>query len=121
MKFVHRVLLFAALALVVVMPGVTPADAQRVPDSRADISLSFSPVVRRTAPSVVNVYAKRIVQTQGRRSPFGSDPFFRRFFGGELFGGRPRKRAQNSLGSGVIVDASGIIVTNNHVIKNGTE
>jgi Do/DeqQ family serine protease len=54
-------------------------------------------------------------------SPFGADPFFRRFFGDELFGGRPRQRAQNSLGSGVIVDSSGIVVTNNHVIQGGTE
>ena len=95
--------------------------AQQVPSTRGEIAMSFSPVVKETAPSVVNVYAKRIVQTQGRQAPFGADPFFRRFFGDELFGGRPRQRAQNSLGSGVIVDASGIVVTNNHVIKGGTE
>ena len=100
--------------------AVTPAAAQQVPSSRADIAMSFAPVVKETAPSVVNVYARRIVTSQGV-SPFGADPFFRRFFGDELFGGRPRQRAQNSLGSGVIVDSSGIVVTNNHVIQGGTE
>ncbi len=121
MQFVRHVLFYAAIALVPVMLALGPVGAQQVPASRGDIAMSFSPVVKTTAPSVVNVYAKRIVQTQGRRQPFGADPFFRRFFGDELFGGRPRRRAQNSLGSGVIVDASGIVVTNNHVIKNGTE
>jgi serine protease Do len=114
--------LYLAAMLMLVLPALVTgaAQAQQVPQSRAEISMSFAPVVRDTAPGVVNVYAKRIVTTQGR-SPFGADPFFRRFFGDELFGGRPRQRAQNSLGSGVIVDSSGIIVTNNHVIQDGTE
>ena len=119
----HRPNLFlqlAALLLLALTTLATGALAQQVPQSRAEISMSFAPVVRDTAPGVVNVYAKRVVTTQGR-SPFGADPFFRRFFGDELFGGRPRQRAQNSLGSGVIVDSSGIVVTNNHVIQDGTD
>ena len=113
--------LAVAFLILLAQPLVTgQAAAQQVPESREQISMSFAPVVRDTAPSVVNVYAKRIVQSQGR-VPFGADPFFRRFFGDELFGGRPRQRAQNSLGSGVIVDSSGIVVTNNHVIRGGTE
>ncbi len=117
-----RHLLVLAMMLLTFQIGlaVTPAAAQQVPSSRADIAMSFAPVVKETAPSVVNVYARRIVTSQGV-SPFGADPFFRRFFGDELFGGRPRQRAQNSLGSGVIVDSSGIVVTNNHVIQGGTE
>jgi Do/DeqQ family serine protease len=67
----------------------------------------------------VNVYAQRI--TQSRESRLNEDPFFRRFFGGDGSFGRPRERVQNSLGSGVIVDPSGFIVTNNHVIENGTD
>jgi S1-C subfamily serine protease len=75
--------------------------------------------VKRTAPAVVNVYAQRISVAQGNR--FFDDPFFRRFFGDDGSFGRPRERVQNSLGSGVIVDPSGLIVTNNHVIANGTD
>jgi serine protease Do len=85
-----------------------------VPASRAQISLSFAPIVRETAPAVVNIYARRVVRTAG--SPFFTDPFFRQFFGGALPEGPARQRVENSLGSGVIVDADGTVVTNHHVI-----
>ncbi|SNY93985.1 Do/DeqQ family serine protease [Cohaesibacter sp. ES.047] len=99
-----------------VQPVVQPV-SQRVPESRSEMQLSFSPVVKSATPAVVNVYATRKVQT---RSPFSGDPFFERFFGGRGFGA-PRERVQRSLGSGVIVDASGVIVTNHHVIDGATE
>jgi len=95
-----------------------PADAQKrtLPSSSAEISLSFAPLVKKASPAVVNIYTKRVVKT--RQSPFFNDPFFRQFFGDNLFNfGAPRDRVQNSLGSGVIVRRNGIIVTNNHVIK----
>ncbi len=88
-----------------------------VPDSRQQVQLSFAPVVKAAAPAVVNVYAARRVRTRGA---MGMDDFFRQFFGG----GRsfmPEERVENSLGSGVIVRADGIVVTNNHVIKGGEE
>lgn len=115
------VLLFAMLAgpLPGVMGTASPAlaDESEVPDSERQIRLSFAPLVRKVAPAVVNIYAKRVVREQAR-SPFSDDPFFRRFFGEDSpFGGR-RQRLENSLGSGVIVDGSGVIVTNHHVIKN---
>ncbi|MEO1161175.1 MAG: hypothetical protein AAFW74_12095, partial [Pseudomonadota bacterium] len=75
MQFVRHVLFYAAIVLMPVMLALGPVSAQQVPASRGDIAMSFSPVVKTTAPSVVNVYAKRIVQTQGRRRPFGADPF----------------------------------------------
>ncbi|HEX19487.1 MAG TPA: DegQ family serine endoprotease [Acidiferrobacteraceae bacterium] len=80
---------------------------------------NFVPVVKATSPAVVNISTTRIIKRGSRRgrSPF-NDPFFKEFFGDD-FSKRfqmPRKRRQSSLGSGVIVDASGYIVTNNHVI-----
>jgi serine protease Do len=99
---------------------VASASAQAVPESRAEIDLSFAPVVRRAAPAVVNVYAQRTVRQRGFL-PFGDDPLFRHFFGEDGMFGAPRERVQNSLGSGVIVDGGGFIVTNHHVIKGGTD
>jgi Do/DeqQ family serine protease len=97
------------------------AEQVKVPDSREEITLSFAPVVRRAAPAVVNIYAKRIVQ-QRALSPLFDDPFFKQFFGGG-FGnfGQKREQIQNSLGSGVIVDSSGLVVTNHHVIQGASE
>ncbi len=93
------------------------ATAQRraVPDSQ--VQLSFADVIKQVAPAVVNVYAERVLQT---RSPFSNDPFFEFFFGRD-FRGLPRRRVQNSLGSGVIVGGEGIIVTNNHVVEGGDQ
>ena len=87
-----------------------------VPESRAQVQLSFAPVVKAAAPSVVNVYGARVEKT--RRSP-AMDEFFRRFFGDAP--NAPRDRVQKSLGSGVIVDGSGLVITNHHVIAEMTE
>lgn len=96
-------------------------DSRKVPDSATEVRLSFAPVVKQVAPAVVNVYASRAV-AQRPASPFFDDPLFRRFFGDEFGPGpAPRARMESSLGSGVIVDRAGIIVTNHHVIANATE
>lgn len=76
--------------------------ARAVPNSRGEMQLSFAAVAARAGPAVVNVYAQRVVRAMSR------DPFFGRF---------SAPRIEQSLGSGVIVRADGIIVTNNHVIE----
>ncbi len=76
--------------------------ARAAPTSRGEVQLSFAPVAARAGPAVVNVYAQRTVRGIAR------DPFFGRF---------SQPRVEQSLGSGVIVRADGIIVTNNHVIE----
>ena len=98
----------------------TRAEETRAPQSREQIRLSFAPVVGRAAPAVVNIYSRRIVQSRGS-SPLFDDPLFRRFFGGDGSPGMQRQRVQNSLGSGVLVDPRGLIVTNHHVIAGADE
>jgi Do/DeqQ family serine protease len=89
------------------------ATVRQVPESQTEIQLSFAPVVKKVTPAVVNVYATKT--EQGFESPFAGDPFFSRFFGRDTFRSRPQ--TSQSLGSGVIVDSKGIIVTNSHVVS----
>jgi Do/DeqQ family serine protease len=116
-----RLLSAVFFALCMALTGLAGAQSMRVPGSEGEIKLTFAPIVKRTAPAVVNVYTRRVVQ---QRVPnLFNDPFFRRFFGddaNERFG-MPRERIQNSLGSGVIVREDGIVVTNNHVIAGSDE
>jgi serine protease Do len=99
----------AWLALAAAWPAA--AQTRTAPRSRAEIQSSFAPVVRSAAPAVVNIYTGRNI------APWMmTDPSFRQFFAEQA----PR-RVQNSLGSGVIVDPSGIVVTNNHVIAKADE
>ncbi len=110
------------LIAVLVMASGSALAESRTPTSQAEIKLSFAPLVKRAAPAVVNVFTQKIVESRSR-VPLFNDPFFRQFFG-EQFGvpqGQRRSHRQNSLGSGVIVDPRGVIVTNNHVIEGADE
>jgi Do/DeqQ family serine protease len=109
--------LAAALCAVFLSFGVDHATAQerRVPLSPAEIRLSYAPIVQRVAPAVVNVYAAKVIQNH---NPLLEDPIFRRFFG---VPGQQPEQMQRSLGSGVMVDPSGLVVTNNHVIEGADQ
>ncbi len=104
------------IAVSVALASVAHAET-RVPQSQAEISLGFAPVVKEAAPAVVNIYAK--IVRQGRSRPLFSDPFFQDFFGRGF--GEPQQRVQNSLGSGVILSEDGYVVSNYHVVGSATE
>jgi Do/DeqQ family serine protease len=103
----------AALLALTAIPNPASAQERRVPTSLGQLQMSFAPIVQRVAPAVVNVYATHVVENQ---NPFMADPFFRQFFGGV-----PRRQVERSLGSGVIVDPAGLIVTNFHVIRGASQ
>lgn len=116
-----RLRLTAAAALLVAAAAVTAAagqEARQVPQSDAQFRLSFAPVVERTAGAVVNVYATRVEQ---QRQLLFSDPLFQRFFGEGSPFSRREPRTRGALGSGVIVDPAGIIVTNHHLIQDASD
>lgn len=118
-----RAAVLVRLMVVAAIVNVSPvaiAQPVQVPTSRAQITLSFAPLVREAAPAVVNITASRMVRTATVPSLF-DDPFFRRFFGDSLPRPPGRQRSQNSLGSGVIVADDGMVVTNHHVIEGATE
>src|SRR6516165_9479862 len=105
--------LLAALCFVTLGVEHSAAQQRQVPTSAGQLELSFAPVVKRVAPAVVNVYAARIV---ANNNPFLADPFFRQFFGAV-----PREQVERSLGSGVIIDPAGLVVTNYHVIDGASQ
>jgi Do/DeqQ family serine protease len=109
---------FGAYVLLVLLASgasVLAEEQKVVPTDRAEIQLSFAPLVKQTANTVVNVFADKTVQ---RPSLYTGDPFFDEFFGQQM---PNRTEKQSSLGSGVIFDRKGLVITNNHVIAGADD
>ncbi len=120
-KYLVALQFLLTLSLVAVTPTYSFADTVKTaPKSMMEMQLSFAPLVKLAAPAVVNIYAKKIVKRQSKSFLF-NDPLFQKFFGDRFSPGGTKKKIENSLGSGVIVRGSGIVVTNNHVIENAAE
>jgi Do/DeqQ family serine protease len=115
--------LAAALIIMLFSSGFSEKDSLDIkeapiqPGSNTQAPFSYADAVARATPSVVNIYTTKI--TTERVTPLFSDPFIQQFFGDSLT--QTRKKRENSLGSGVIVDKKGYILTNNHVIEGASQ
>src|SRR5438132_8534667 len=102
-----------------------PKPAAVIPPAGIGNDRNFVEVAKAVTPTVVNISTTRVTKLPEGHGfgPF-DDPLFRRFFGDELFKRRfegPQDRRERSLGSGVIADPSGYIITNNHVVSKADE
>jgi serine protease Do len=98
-----------------------PITVDSTPINRSTSGItSFAPIVKKAAPSVVNIYSAHVVHYH-QSDPFMNDPFFRQFFGNPGEGGRRLTRREEVLGSGVIISPNGYILTANHVVNGSDE
>ncbi|MGV6826516.1 MAG: trypsin-like peptidase domain-containing protein [bacterium] len=111
--------LAAAFIVVLLRPDLLTRDAD-ISNARIAPAVSpssYSGAVKRASPAVVSIYATKL--TRERANPLADDPLMKYFFGDKL--GKTRIRRENALGSGVVIDGNGIILTNNHVIDGASE
>jgi serine protease DegQ len=96
--------------------AVLPPEATSAGNVRHSPTNSYSDAARKAVPSVVNIFTTKAVAKVSPNHPFLNDPVFRRFFGDQP-GGGAGKQQNSSLGSGVIVSAEGLVLTNHHVVE----
>ena len=104
------------------MRSSSPAFSPRAAEAQmlASKPFSFASVARRAMPTVVNIFTTQHVRVQPFPSPFGDGDPFNDFFR-QFFPEVPLEREQKSLGSGVLIDSEGFILTNHHVVANADE
>lgn len=107
----------AFLALTLWPELLSPPPASMVPPDSRERSLGWGEAVALAEPSVVNIYTSKITRKEGK--PLFDNPLVQRYFGDPR--GKPLLHRENSLGSGVVVDSNGYILTNHHVVKGADD
>jgi len=130
--FLHTLrasLLALSLMAVFLIGGLSPVAAAPLPPTVAGTGLLadavikgnfVSEAVKKVGPAVVRIDTEKTITRRTSSDPIFEDPFFRQFFGDEFFSQMPREERLRGQGSGFIVDRSGIILTNSHVV-NGAD